>query len=355
MSRLTTISMLGLAAIATLNAGQIQINLGAQALGGATNPTATFATQTFYGQTSSTCTGASLASNGTFTGCKAPTANPSIGAAGQQQSLTSYSSLGPAERTLSGSLFGGATLGTALTQTTFTDSVTGGAFNRTSDGTGQDVWAVVTGTSLVVPVGIYGVDKVWTMLNDYWGVGGKQNTTVSFLFGTASDGSGTNNTVDVTLTNGQQIRSSVICNTPSSSGIACPSVAGTGGPTGSLIATGLTSSSTVSGVGITTGSVDYSSTYSGFGTNGPYRNAGGSTSGNVVLDDQLFTFGSAHTTEFLVSITISNALGTSQSGVNVSRTALSGITVNQVPEPSTILMALTGLGAVGYFRRRRKA
>ncbi len=80
----------------------------------------------------------------------------------------------------------------------------------------------------------------------------------------------------------------------------------------------------------------------------------------MFLDQQLFDFGSNHLTEFLVSITVTDTLTSGYAGygganpaTNNSRAALSAITVEQAPEPSTIFMALSALGGLAYFRRRK--
>jgi hypothetical protein len=85
----------------------------------------------------------------------------------------------------------------------------------------------------------------------------------------------------------------------------------------------------------------------------------GSTSGNVVLDDQGFFFNSGISLStlgagfnplntYLVSIQIKEPSVTSGSGL-----ALSAITVDTVPEPATVFMLVTGLGVFGLVRLRR--
>jgi hypothetical protein len=77
------------------------------------------------------------------------------------------------------------------------------------------------------------------------------------------------------------------------------------------------------------------------------------TSGNVVLDDQGFIFGgnilSTALNNYLVSIQIAEVNSVAGTGL-----ALSAITVDAVPEPSTILMIVSGLTALGFSQLKRK-
>ena len=336
MTRLTKISALAIAAIATLNAGQIQIGAGTAGADGLTQ--AYVATPT-----AGSCRGAGLWDNGPLeNGCS-----------------TNTNALN--NRPYQANLFASALPAAVVPATPLTDAGNGNVqFARMNDGI-NNFWftgnPTTSSNTITVSVGIYGVDKVWTMLNDYWGAVGKQNTTVDFLFDDSQDGLGGTSTAvteRIGLINGQQIRSSVNC----TSGSGCPSTVVAAGGSGQ-IATTLTSgpvniiSSTTGNTVAVTASQLFSAAYTS-GATGRYAN----TAGNIVLDDQLFDFGGLHTSEYLVSITIRSQLGAGQTGTtgtSITRTSLSAITVNQVPEPSTVFMALAGLGAVGYFRRRRKA
>ena len=81
------------------------------------------------------------------------------------------------------------------------------------------------------------------------------------------------------------------------------------------------------------------------------------TAGKLKLDDQQFLFGAAHVDQWLVSVTVTENLGntplTATGGVLPSETALSAITVDTAPEPTSILLLLSGLGGIGYLRFRR--
>lgn len=69
----------------------------------------------------------------------------------------------------------------------------------------------------------------------------------------------------------------------------------------------------------------------------------------MVLDDQIFPVLAAYQNDYLVSVTITD---TGSSGT--SNEILSAVTIDPVPEPSTVLMFLTGFGAMGVARLRRK-
>jgi hypothetical protein len=85
-----------------------------------------------------------------------------------------------------------------------------------------------------------------------------------------------------------------------------------------------------------------------------------SGNGTLVLNDQGFFFsglnlsalgaGLTNLNTYLVSVTVSE-VGSSPG----ESAALSAITVDTTPEPSTVFMLLTGLGAIGFagFRRRK--
>lgn len=197
----------------------------------------------------------------------------------------------------------------------------------------QNYWRAVGDMSggsgtLTIPVGIYGADGAWTMINNEWGITGAQNTVVKFLFGTSS------NTTDAgslsfVLTNGVEVRDVMQCLAANSSAVDC-----------TTFATGTSSSGTKQ---------VYTSGYtlSGGGSI-PYSN----TSGNVALDDQSFSFGNAFLNDYLTEIQITDQNG----GNQIGRTALSAVTVDvaSAPEPSTILMVVTGLGAFALAYRRRR-
>jgi hypothetical protein len=204
--------------------------------------------------------------------------------------------------------------------------------------------------SIVVPIGVFGVEDVWTMLNDLGGTslnngtGGNNDTTLTFTFDSAANGSvaATSTVVTVKLRDGVEIAESIVC----ASGCSSPE---TGYGTGLAPSTSFSNSNTsVNGgssfntpVTVVTDQL-FSAAYTG---GGPYAN----TSGNLVLDDQGFEFGSAFSNLYLVSVGVSNIQTTAG-----DQTFLSAITVVNAPEPSTVLLFLSGLGALGFARFRRK-
>lgn len=315
----------------TIQAGQIQI-------GGTNGLTNSYVNSS----TTSSCTGASdtvsLAHG--FTNC-----------------ATVGTQTGVAEKNYVATLFQNATGVASPTNSTFNGSVGGVTFSRINGDTipagSADYWA--TGTtataSIVIPVGIYGVDKVWTMLNDYWGGAGEVgNISVSFLFSGASNGTGT--PIKFDLKNGATVRSAVGC---TASVAACQTLNPASG-TPMQIATTLTGA--FAGVSASNLFTDTDNTTgSPVSVGSRYQNQSGIS---MYLDQQLFDFGSNHLTEFLVSITVTDTLTSGYAGygganpaTNNSRAALSAITVEQAPEPSTIFMALSALGGLAYFRRRK--
>jgi hypothetical protein len=217
--------------------------------------------------------------------------------------------------------------------------------------TDNDAWVAGGSTGITVPVGIFGVTTAWTMLNDLWG-SDPSDTIVQFNFGTsATDTSGDVQTVILDLQNGVQIRDAVDC---SNVGVNCPAL-GSGG-----YAKTLSSSSTLSNMGNSSGAIGsvgvltnnlYTSAYNLNTGNSPYLH----TVGNLVLDDQGFNFGNTFAGKYLVSIQISSP-GTSF----VSADALSAVTVTTgaiviggTPEPSTMVLFMGGFGLLGFARMRR--
>lgn len=250
----------------------------------------------------------------------------------------------------------------AQTNATIHDSANNVTFSMIDDGCGgiggtcngtlaaNNFWEIGTtgnSQSLTIPVGIFDVNDVYTMLNNIWGPQGATDTSVTFNFNTAANGSGTNTAVTFQLLNASnsvngtgQIGTSVDCVTTTVAG--CVGLANdTLSASGTLIST------------VGTGSV-----HIGYVTNNLYSQAYNTaagvfagSAGNVTLDDQGFIFGNAYANQFLADIVV-----TEMSGVaSTSRTALSAVTIDSAaPEPSTILLVLAGFGAIGAARLRRK-
>jgi len=233
-----------------------------------------------------------------------------------------------------------------------------GQFAMINDGTGasgnsNNFWfANSSGAqTIVVPVGISNVTDVSTMLNNVWGAAGGTDTTVTFDFGASSKTSTFDNVVVVTLTNapsgtsgspGGQIAASIACaqttictfanQDPLTTSVASATL--NGNPTGGVIVDDAT---------------PFGTAYNSI-TSGVYLGS----SGTVNLDSQDFLLSqlvAPSAGEFLVNIKVTELVG----GAGVSGTALSAVTVGTVPEPSTVMLFLSGLGALGIARFRRKA
>jgi hypothetical protein len=241
-------------------------------------------------------------------------------------------------------------------QGSLTDSVNNIKFSMINDGStssaSNNFWAApetgcpsaCAGPSITIPVGVFGVTDVWTALNTELSPNAVKATSFTFLFGSTATG-GTTDAITVKLTDsnasstpGGMLQNAVDCVPPT----ACTGLAS--GPT-------LVGPTLVSSVNVVTGNL-YTSLYN----NGALTGYPGSTSGNIVLDDQGFIFGSlslgglgTSATSYLVSVTVQET-----GVVNGVSPALSAITIDTVPEPSTILMLLSGLGAIGLARFRRK-
>jgi len=214
------------------------------------------------------------------------------------------------------------------------DGITFSMINENIAGTNEGVWAAPnSGTSTItIPIGIFGVTNVYTMLNDEYGVIGASPTTVQFNFSNGSNEL-------FTLVNGKTISDVFDCITG-----VCPTYATTLSPDewSANGATDLGANSTAPNVS----AFDvWAGTY-GQGT-GAYTN----TTGNVYLDAQDFYLGAG-----VSNLTLTNIVITDTAGANnlVSRDILSAITVQTIPEPSTIFLLLSGTGVVGLLRRRKQ-
>jgi hypothetical protein len=278
---------------------------------------------------------------------------------------------GWAERSYTVALFNGATvtaspgnstvpsLGTVPTGSAnvWTDSNLNYTYNLIEDGLGtsangnngyaNNFWSSTNGAgTIVVPIDIANADKVGIMLNDIWGFTGN-NPTITFNFLTAG-------AVNVALGdgNGGPLRSATSCTAVTGTGVTCPGTI-TGGHTVSA-GTAITSitnpggiQTSNSGINVYTSTI-WTGTYSSPATTGPYRSATGSSSGNVMLDDMVFDL-SAYSHDTLDSISFAMP---ASSGNNVSRLALSAITVDATPEPSTTVLLAVGLGVLALSLRK---
>lgn len=223
--------------------------------------------------------------------------------------------------------------------------------SNTAGTTGSPV--VTTDTILMGGLGVFGVSNVWTMLNDQYGnlaFNGGQNTQVVFNFTTATGGFVA--PLTFTLTNGVEIRDSVNCTSgggATGTGVTACTALGYQtsldttndySPTGAL--------NPVSGPSVSAFNV-WTGTYN-TGT-GAYANT---ANGTVDLDAQNFSLGSAYANDYLTSIQIVDT----ETSTRQSRDILTAITIQDAgasaPEPSTWLLFAAGFGVVGLVRLRHK-
>jgi hypothetical protein len=223
------------------------------------------------------------------------------------------------------------------------DGTSSGASNNFWQGT-QAGCTPCSSPQITIPIGIFGVTDVWALLNTELSAADVTNTTtLTFTFGSQRTGGTTQNVIVKLSTSNNNntpanaMQNAVLC-VPASN---CTTASG---PT--------LGESVISSVTVLTDNV-YTSLYN----NGALAGYAGATTGNVVLDDSGFIFngislatiGGTNLTNYLQSVSVKESGATN--GVSE---ALSAITVDTVPEPSTVFMFLSGLGAIGLARFRRR-
>jgi len=245
------------------------------------------------------------------------------------------------------------TAGSTLVDTT--NNVTFAMISQS--GTYNNVWTSTSSSTLTIPMGVFGVQNVWTMLNDYYGANAAQNTSVTFKFDNNADGSdvGSLTTLTVDLKNGTEVRSSINCTANCSVGTSYASTLA-----GSTVVSGTdihcTGPNCLAAVTVLTNNL-----FSALNLipNPATQFAGQTVS--AVLDDQGFSFGNAFANQYLVSVGVTEK-AYSTSGLNASSIGLSAITLQTVsaenqtatPEPSSVLLAIGGLAAFAFIGRRRR-
>jgi len=335
--RVYFVSVLGILSAAIASAGQIQ-------LGGTNGLTYNYIVQ------------------GSGAVCAAGTGNCGAGSTGGNASGPGLGTTGFVEKNYDVRLFQNANeSGTAPTPYATYNQTAGeagslGQFAMINDGAGtfgsDNFWDALGASTITVPVGINNVTDVLMMLNNIWGsASSSADTQVTFNFGTSSNASSFNDIVVVHLlnapsgtsgTSGGQIQSAIGCATAPCTLADAP------------LALHSTATATLNGsstAGVTVNTAGLFTSGNAYNTVATGMFAG--TSGNLNLDSQDFLLSSLvapSASEFLVNVQVQELVGTG----GVSQTALSAITVDTTPEPSTIFMFLTGLGAIGFARLRRK-
>jgi len=323
--RFISITSLGLLTIAVMNAGQIQI--------GSTSGT------TNNGLTAGYIAGGCAAANGpSFAGCLTGTTG-SYAYRDYAGTLFTNNTPAPSQPAVPSGTGNPCNTNTLATAGCLKNSQVAFALinDGTTNGYPSNYWDALSSSSLIIPVGIFGTDSAWTMINNQWGVAGNTSASVTFYFGSSS------NTTDAgsltfNLVNGQLVRDATQCAGNGTGTIHCSS-----------FATTLSAPSNVpAGTSASAGTI-YSEQYSaGSSVSNPYK----TTTGTEALDYQHFTFGTAFLNDYLSEVKVTDIGG----APNNSRTGVSAVTVDVAPEPSTILMFMTGLGAIGFarFRKTRK-
>lgn len=241
-------------------------------------------------------------------------------------------------------------------------SASGLTFSMISDGAAsnnasKNVWEASSANSTItIPIGVYDVLDVATMLQNAWGTVGGNDTNITFNFGNSSNATTglTSVTFDLTDTNNLgtagEVRAAVACTTTTTA--ACnPS----DNPYGFPLATQTMTASDGNNYTVNAAFVFGAKTTYG----GQYNYTSGGvgiysgTTGILKLDDQDFVFGDAFANQWLVSVAVTQ---NSTFGTGVSASTISAITVDAAtPEPTTIALLFGGFAVLGFARRFRRA
>jgi hypothetical protein len=347
MFRITIVSVFALASAVAASAGQIQV-------GGAAGLTNSYITNS-GGSPNNACAGTCTDQNNydevLFQNLDGTTPAP-----GSNYSLagpTSNSTITDTNANALAANPGGITFA-MINDGTYATPACGVGAQACGSPLSSNYWSIPgngTQSTLTIPVDQYGVSQVWSMLNtDYAGASNgtpvDRSITMFLDFGTA--GGTIEDTVRVNFTNTGnnstgtgQIQSAILCTSIAPcDGIASPNT----GPIQTTNPATLTSN----GVSVL-GSVDYlySIKYAGAGN-------------LLVLNDEGLNLGTinfagigTNLNTYLVDVRVVEEGNTNYAN---EIGALSAVTVlTAAPEPSTVFMFLTGLGAIGFagFRRRK--
>jgi len=205
-----------------------------------------------------------------------------------------------------------------------------------------------------VPIGVYGVTDLWTMLNSEYASASsvERSAIVELFFGPTPTGASTetvelkiNNTGDLGSGAAGQIQNAIICSAADPcNGVNTPA----SGPMGS--SANFTPVVPPSPAGLSVNVVTDNLFSYAYNTNG---------NGTLVLNDQGFllgtlNFGGGNTNLNMYLEDIKIFANGGASGAPSEALALSAITVDAIPEPSTVIMFISGLGAIGFARFRRR-
>jgi len=361
MLRFVTISALCLAAISAAEAGQITIGSNINANGIGSNGL----TAAYINGTTTSCAGYQLYGNTCAVGSATGFTQQNYDTALFGSALTStgtaispYTGYNKATVTGTTSMTPSAVTGQTTMMTM--SGLNLSAIDDSANTTAND-WQSLGVSSITVPIGIYGVKQVYTMLDDLYGTYGSSGSFVSVQFNfsssSSSGASGNLTPVVVPLLGGVEIRGAVDCTGPGTNPVGtgqCPSQTETQASSTTLV-NGVSETGDAAGLSVSTQIVDGPMAYTGTTTSATGPFAG--TAGMIFLDEEGFNFSSAYMNDYLVSLTVTESNGTS----GISNAALTAVTVNTfaslttAPEPSSILLIGGGLVGLGLFRTRRKA
>jgi len=242
-----------------------------------------------------------------------------------------------------------------------TDSSAGVTFNMITDGTygtttqySRNFWGATNTTLLTIPVGIFDVSDVWTLMNNVWGTPNANNTTVTFNFGSSATVASESLTVALTNSGSATGGSATHSGEISASAQCTTTVGGSPAACNTFDIGPTAASSSISTTGTAAGSLSAITVLTDTILQGSYNAATGNfanSAGQIVLTDQGFQFGTAFNSMYLVSVQVADSSGVS----HTSETALSAITVDSAaaPEPSTLWLLISGFGAAGLARLRK--